>query len=578
MSLPVKSLRALLTLGVILLGFLTASSVQAEIYQIGDREIIIPTPRGFVHVTDEMPIMLNYLQIIQPDGNETLAFFIPESDAELALQGDIPECKFMAKVQVTPEMKNAVFGNSDFDDFKDTIRQEMAGVIEDTEALNQGMEDVGRNIQKEYSVEIEREISGLTLHGFHHESENSIAYTLSTEIEETLDGQREGYSESVTMTSINAAGALLFTYIHSAPELLNENQEIALAWEKSILASNDFPVSANTNEAQSVRDLVAKYSASVVTIETSGTSGSGVIVDSDGIIVTNLHVIQNEKSVNIQLSNGDQYQNPSVIDYDKAKDFVILKIPAFGLTAAELGNSNDISAGDDVVAIGSPAGFEQTVSNGIVSAIREFDGYKMIQTNAAISPGSSGGALFESSGLLVGITTSIVEEAQNLGFAIPINYIRGMLSDEPRYTLEEFIAKIESETPSQDDLDHAKLRRVFNELGIAPVDLGEGKLWGLDVTEITEDNETTIIVTYIINSYVIISVYPELPSDHSIEDILLKGSRLNFALNGAKMGMDDDDIVILTEIPIESLTEQSYWLAIIMVANYETEFRKAIRD
>jgi S1-C subfamily serine protease len=196
------------------------------------------------------------------------------------------------------------------------------------------------------------------------------------------------------------------------------------------------------------REVFQRNRAAVVTIETGKKFGSGVIIDSAGVVVTNLHVIQEGPRATIRLSNGDAYDDVAVIDYDVRKDLVLLKIKGYKLTAAELGDSDNIRVGDRVFAIGAPEGLELTLSEGVISAVRDSgEGYRVVQTDAAISPGSSGGGLFDVSGRLVGIT-SFKTRGENLNFAYPINYVRGMLSTQERMTIAELAAKLVPAAPA----------------------------------------------------------------------------------------------------------------------------------
>ena len=171
----------------------------------------------------------------------------------------------------------------------------------------------------------------------------------------------------------------------------------------------------------SVGDIAADVLPSIVVIEPDAGVGSGVLIDSSGVIATNFHVIEDSSAISIVLDQGDIYSDVSVIDFDINRDIAILKIKGFDLPAAPLGNSNSVRVGDDVVVMGAPQGFEQTVTRGIVSAIRDpDDGYTLFQTDAAISPGSSGGGMFDEEGNLIGITVSYIEGAQNINFVIPI--------------------------------------------------------------------------------------------------------------------------------------------------------------
>jgi serine protease DegS len=164
--------------------------------------------------------------------------------------------------------------------------------------------------------------------------------------------------------------------------------------------------------------------------------GSGVIVDESGHIVTNHHVIANADSVRVQLEDG-RVADAHIVGRDPDTDLAVLKIDLSPLPVATFGRSDQLKVGDVVLAIGNPIGLSHTVTHGIVSATsRQQLGIApledFIQTDAPINFGNSGGALVDSSGALIGINTAIVAKnlgVEGIGFAIPVNMVRGVLSD-----------------------------------------------------------------------------------------------------------------------------------------------------
>jgi putative serine protease PepD len=229
-----------------------------------------------------------------------------------------------------------------------------------------------------------------------------------------------------------------------------------------------------------VATIAATVSPSVVEVEatlSNGTStGAGVIITTDGQIVTNNHVISGATSVKVKTSNGKSY-TAKVVGTDSKKDLALLKLEnASGLTAATLGNSSGVQVGDTVVAIGSPEGLTGTVTSGIVSALnrdvtvstdesqsqgsggsgqwpfqfggQQFNGdtgsstttYKAIQTDASLNPGNSGGALIDANGNIIGINSAMYSSSSSsssssteagsigIGFAIPINTVKADLA------------------------------------------------------------------------------------------------------------------------------------------------------
>jgi tetratricopeptide (TPR) repeat protein len=165
--------------------------------------------------------------------------------------------------------------------------------------------------------------------------------------------------------------------------------------------------------------------------------GSGFIVRSDGVIVTNFHVIDGAKYLRVKMGKDKFYPVNQIIYKDSSKDFAILKIEASAsLPTVKLGDSEKIKQGQKIYLIGSPKGYENTISDGLVSGIREnyivqYQGVsykvnlkKVIQISAPMSGGSSGGAVFNEQGEVIGITTFSAIEGQNLNFAVPINVVR----------------------------------------------------------------------------------------------------------------------------------------------------------
>jgi serine protease Do/serine protease DegQ len=169
-------------------------------------------------------------------------------------------------------------------------------------------------------------------------------------------------------------------------------------------------------------------------------AGSGVIVDArQGLIVTNNHVVEHADEISVTLIDGRKLPARRV-GADPASDVAIIKVAADNLTAIPLGNSDRLDVGDYVVAVGNPFGLGQTVTQGIVSALRRsgpgMGQENFIQTDAAINPGNSGGALVDLRGELIGINTAIIGTTGanvGVGFAIPANTVRGVMDQLVRY-------------------------------------------------------------------------------------------------------------------------------------------------
>lgn len=161
--------------------------------------------------------------------------------------------------------------------------------------------------------------------------------------------------------------------------------------------------------------------------------GSGMIIEKDGQVLTNAHVVDGAASLSVTLDTHDRVP-ARIIGLDPVLDLALLRLETTAtLTAAKLGDSTTLRVGDEVVAIGNPIGLDQTMTRGIVSGLnRVIPGVSdqpMIQTDAPINPGNSGGPLVDRCGAIVGINTFISEDAQSIGFAVPVNAAKAILRD-----------------------------------------------------------------------------------------------------------------------------------------------------
>lgn len=245
---------------------------------------------------------------------------------------------------------------------------------------------------------------------------------------------------AVLGTSGGALGAYLVTSNNASSK-----QVIVYQDTNGVTTSN---TSNTANSGLSIKEIAAKASPSVVEINIEGqttgygffggtyttqAAGSGVIISKDGYIITNNHVVEGATSITVKTSDGTEYA-ATLVGTDSKSDIGVIKVEADNLTPATIGDSSTISVGDTAVVIGNPLGtLGGTVTDGIISATdREIsinnETMNLIQTNAAINSGNSGGGMFDANGNLIGIvnakdsgTTSSGTTIEGLGFAIPIN-------------------------------------------------------------------------------------------------------------------------------------------------------------
>jgi serine protease Do len=204
--------------------------------------------------------------------------------------------------------------------------------------------------------------------------------------------------------------------------------------------------------APDLPDVVASVRDSVVTITSEGFSsrgfaqipstgvGSGIVLTSDGYILTNKHVVAGSQSLTVELADGEQFP-ATIVKQSADKDLALIKVDHTGLKPAVIGDSGSLQVGQTVVAIGSPLGtFTETVTKGILSAtgrtitVQDDVTHQpvtltgLLQTDAAINPGNSGGPLLDANGRVIGINTAVSTNAEGLGFAIPISDAASLIS------------------------------------------------------------------------------------------------------------------------------------------------------
>ena len=179
--------------------------------------------------------------------------------------------------------------------------------------------------------------------------------------------------------------------------------------------------------SNAVMAVVERVGPAVVQVQDGRGAGSGVIITPDGYVLTNAHVVELGDRPSVRLADGRAI-SAHVVGRDPSSDLAVLRVDASGLPTAELGDSDGLRAGQVVIAIGNPLGFQSTVTTGVVSALgrslRGRDGRPIegvIQTDAALNPGSSGGPLVDTRGRVVGINTAVIAGAQGICFAVPSN-------------------------------------------------------------------------------------------------------------------------------------------------------------
>ncbi|MBQ1507768.1 MAG: trypsin-like peptidase domain-containing protein [Ruminococcus sp.] len=262
-----------------------------------------------------------------------------------------------------------------------------------------------------------------------------------------------GFIAAMLAVTVLASGALGFGGGYIANKLTSGSSSGGMTINQ-VTSSGTSASNASSSKAGTTSEIVKKTADSVVEIATEQIvrgsfaqqyvqqgAGSGVIISEDGYIITNYHVIEGAQNIKVTLRDGTTSYNAALIGSDEDNDIALLKIDATGLSAATFGDSSSLAVGDYVVAIGNPLGeLGGTVTDGIISALArevtiENKNMTLLQTNAQISPGNSGGGLFNANGELIGVVNAkdSATEVEGIAFAIPINNVLDIINDLKNY-------------------------------------------------------------------------------------------------------------------------------------------------
>ncbi len=213
------------------------------------------------------------------------------------------------------------------------------------------------------------------------------------------------------------------------------------------------PGPATTGGTLTTKDLVNQSKPSIVAIQTvfpdgRKAAGTGFFITADGRIATNLHVVHGAAQVKVKLLDGSVHDVKTMHATDRERDLAIVGISSAGKRPTlALADSDQVSAGEKVIAIGNPLGIlEYTVSDGLISSVRKVNpSLTILQISAPISQGSSGGPLFNDKGKVIGVATMIATRGQNLNFGVPSNYLRALMSQAKSMPFDEYVKRSAAE-------------------------------------------------------------------------------------------------------------------------------------
>ena len=318
----------------------------------------------------------------------------------------------------------------------------------------------------------------------------------------------------------------------------------AVIYQSDTKTSKDTDSTGSSKSSNTVESVAANTAASVVEVKTStiqrGTffgdyvtsgAGSGVIISEDGYIVTNNHVIEDANEITVTLKSGKDYK-ATLVGTDEKTDIAVLKIDAKDLTPATFGDSTSVAVGEQIVVIGNPLGsLGGSVTTGIISATgREIEIENMtmtlLQIDAAVNPGNSGGALFNLNGELIGVVNAKYssEEVEGLGFAIPINTAKKTIEDIIAYGYVKGRAQLGITAVEINDLQTA-LSAGVSELGVYVYSVNDGS--GADKAGLKAGDRIVKIDNKEVDSY---STLSKILDSHSVGDTV----KLTYSRSGVQ--------------------------------------------
>jgi len=227
---------------VVIILFFISGLAYANNFNIGGKDVVIPTPQGFSYVTQEMNAVYRLsLRMVDPK-NDQLAYYISDSDTPMAMSGEIPPLERTFLVKVNKQLKNMVIGSKDFTELKNMTKRQNKEIFESVKSQVPGlMKDASEGISKEFDVDFAIQISQMIPLEPHYEAGNALSYSMYINYGVTTEGTKEESIVSATVTYANVAGKVLFLYCYAPKAELEWTRSASKSWAEQIMNSNSQP-------------------------------------------------------------------------------------------------------------------------------------------------------------------------------------------------------------------------------------------------------------------------------------------------------------------------------------------------
>ena len=225
-----------------LLSNYAVSAIAADSYTINEREITVPTPNGFVRVTDNMTAVKRLIQQMADPTNDTLAYYIEQSDVPTALAGKIPSLERTFILKVNKQLRNITVGKNDFSQLKEMTKSQNQKMFEQVKSeIPEHMKKMSQVVSQEFDVDFAMDISQMVPLEPHYEAENALAYSMYINYGVTTGEEKAETIVAATVTILNASGVVLFLYGYAPQNELKWTREGSMNWAESVLDSNTQP-------------------------------------------------------------------------------------------------------------------------------------------------------------------------------------------------------------------------------------------------------------------------------------------------------------------------------------------------
>lgn len=238
-----RNLRAILS--VILLA---ASAQAADTFNINGKDIIVPAPKGFVRVTDEMTELKRLVQQMQDPVNDTLAYYISESDVPAAMAGEIPELDRWFILEINKQLRDMTVGKNDFSRLKEITKGQNHKMFEKVKAqIPELMNKMSQGVSQEFDMDFAMSISQVVPLDPHYESDNALGFSMYLKNEVTVGSEKKNTIISATSTFLNTSGAVLFLYGYGPQNQLEWTRSASMKWAENVMTSNSQPPQKSPN-------------------------------------------------------------------------------------------------------------------------------------------------------------------------------------------------------------------------------------------------------------------------------------------------------------------------------------------